>query len=93
MSSNYILSFIKEPSNLNLCTDLVTFLWQEEPSYVALLFSSCKKTSGNYIFHKITQHAGGALNKHSYRQGICAGLGKGHLVIQDNYYINYSLHC
>ena len=50
--------------NLNICTDLVTFPWQEELSYAALLFSSCKKISGNYIFHKTIQHAGVALNKH-----------------------------
>ena len=65
MSSDYILSFIKDPSNLNICTDLVTFPWQEEPSYAVLLFSSSKKTSGKYIFQKTIQHAGGALNKHS----------------------------
>ena len=65
MSSDYILSFIKDHPNQNICSDLVAFPWQEEPYYVALLFSSCKKTSGNYIFHKTIQHAGGALNKQS----------------------------
>lgn len=67
MSSDYILSFISVRPlniNLNICTDLVTFPWQEEPSYVALLFSSCKKTSGD-IFHTTIQQVGGALNKHS----------------------------
>ena len=50
MSPDYILSFIKDPSNLNICTDLVTFPWKEEPSYAALLFSSCKKNLLETIF-------------------------------------------
>ena len=63
MSSDYFVAFIRDSSNLNICTDLVTFPWQEEPSLMRhSCFQAVKRSSVNYIFHKTIQHAGGALN-------------------------------